>query len=130
MQAWLNERAGERGSVIDAFTRAMDDDLNVAGAIGAINIWINTIDEPTSDDAALMRTFDDVLGVLSLGAAEAPESDEGEDAYIDDLVRRRTEARAAKDWAEADKIRDELSELNIEVTDTPEGPTWARKVGL
>ncbi len=131
-QGEASDDAGTRNdAVAQKFADAMDDDVNVAGAIGAINSWINGVESPSQADAALMRVFDGVLGVLGLeGAGPAPDADSDADAYINDLVRRRQEARASKDWGEADKIRDELNELNIEVTDTPEGPKWARKVGL
>ena len=56
---------------------------------------------------------------------------EGIDATLDVLVRaelqRRAEARAAKDWATADAVRDRLAEAGIEVTDTPDGAQWALK---
>ena len=45
-----------------------------------------------------------------------------------DLLVARTEAKANKDWAKADEIRAQLTEMGIEVEDTPEGPRW-RKVG-
>ena len=45
---------------------------------------------------------------------------------IDALVARRTEAKKAKNWAEADAIRDQLKAMGIEVTDTPQGPVWKR----
>ena len=48
-------------------------------------------------------------------------------ARIDDLVARRSEARAAKDWPAADQIRDELAALNVEVMDGPSGATWRLK---
>ena len=83
----------------------------IGGALGALNSWINRTPDPSQADAALMDEFDKVLGVLDL-TAEAPASEASdEDAYIDDLVRRRTEARASKDWGEADRIRDELAAL-------------------
>lgn len=115
-----------------AFAGAMSDDLNVAGAIGAINTWMNRAARPTRADAALMGRFDDVLGVLSLRPAAAGGGGQRseEDARIDDLVRRRTEARKTKNWAEADRIRDELNRLNIAVEDTPAGPKWSRKAVL
>ena len=113
-----------------AFTEAMNDDLNIAGAMGAINTWINRTPEPTRADAALMEEIDGVLGVLSLSDVAADPADASEDAHIDDLVRRRTEARASKDWPEADRIRDELAALNVVVEDTAEGPKWSRKATL
>ena len=115
-----------------AFTDAMNDDLNIGGALGALNSWINRTPDPTRADAALINEIDAVLSVLDLDAAPAPPSPHAseEDARIADLVRRRTEARAAKDWAEADRIRDELASLNVVVEDTPQGPKWSRRASL
>ncbi len=128
------ETSGEQGTrdeaAARAFADAMNDDLNVAGAIGAMNSWIGRTPAPSRADAALLRELDGVLGVIGLPDAKQAAAPTDEDARIDDLVRRRTEARAAKDWAEADRIRDELNTLRVEVTDTPDGPTWSRKVSL
>jgi len=117
-----------------AFSASLDDDLNVAGAIGAINTWINRVSQPTVEDAKLMGLFDDVLGVLHRSGVECVDREGGphgeEDRGIDDLVKRRQQARNDKNFAEADRLRAELDAMNIEVTDTPEGSTWSRKVGL
>lgn len=124
------EASSEQGSAdaqaVDDFAHAMDDDLNTAGAIGAINSFIKRTSEPSRSDASLMHAFDAVLGVLDLEQADAGvDIDAEQRARIDALVTARTEARAAKDWGRADQIRDELNELKVVVTDTPDGPTWA-----
>jgi cysteinyl-tRNA synthetase len=114
-----------------AFAAAMNDDLNVAAAIAAVNTWINKVERPTPDDVALMRTFDGVLGVLARRGAQASDAAPTEEsARIDALVAARTTARATKNWPEADRIRKELDVLGVVVTDSPSGPTWAKKVGL
>ena len=56
---------------------------------------------------------------------DAPANEE--DAEIDALVAQRTQARKDKNWAEADRIRDELNARGIVLTDTPEGVKWSRK---
>jgi cysteinyl-tRNA synthetase len=122
--------AGARDEAVErAFADAMNDDLNIAGAIGVINSWLNGVKAPGAAEAAMMRGFDEAIGVLSLKRSAAAGPAEG-DAHIDDLVRRRTEARATKNWAEADKIRDELNRLQIVVEDTAQGPKWSRRAGL
>jgi len=69
-----------------------------------------------------MHEFDRVFDVLG-GAAEAAG---GDDAEIDALVAERDAARAAKDFARADAIRDELTERGIELLDGAEGTRWRR----
>ena len=123
-------RDAARAEAQSAFAGAMDDDLNVSGAIGSINAWINRVESPSRADAEALRRMDETLGVLSRGAATPARGGGEEDREIDDLVRRRTEARASKNWAEADRIRQELARLNVEVTDTPQGAKWSRRIGL
>ena len=53
-------------------------------------------------------------------------SDDPEAAEIDALVKERTEAKKAKDFARADAIRDQLTQRGITIIDTPSGPTWKR----
>jgi cysteinyl-tRNA synthetase len=128
---------GELGlEVVDEFSRdfrgALGDDLNTARALGALHTLlrqVNTaldgggISEPVREalDRAWQET-DRVLGIFP-SAEEKP----GEDAEIQQLVEDRTAARAAKDWARADEIRDRLTELGIVVEDTPHGAVWHRK---
>ena len=67
-----------------------------------------------------------VLGLqLSLDSATTSSGD-GDDAQIEALVAARTDAKANKDFAEADRIRDELAAMGITVEDTPTGPIWYR----
>ena len=104
------------------FARAMNDDLNVAGAIGVVSSWVNATADPTRADAALMREIDAAMRVLELERAPPTDAhDAVEDAEIDRLVEARREARRNKDFAEADRIRDELDAMGILVEDTPEG---------
>ena len=63
---------------------------------------------------------------LSVGPDGLGSGGDGSDPEIDALVSARTEARANKDFAEADRIRDELTARGIVVEDTPNGPVWHR----
>jgi cysteinyl-tRNA synthetase len=120
-----------RDGVAAAFAGAMDDDLNTAGAIGAVNSWIGGVASPTRADAALLRGFDGVFGTLGLAVAEpACARDDALASRVESLIGRRTAARAARDWAGADAVRDELAALGVEIKDGPEGTTWARKASL
>ena len=70
----------------------------------------------------MRRQANEVLAVIQTESADA-----GEDAEIDALVQARLDARAAKDWAESDRIRDELAARDIVIQDTAEGTIWRRK---
>jgi len=108
------------------FREALADDLNAPRALAVV--WDVARSEGLSDADRrdLLRRFEPVLG-LRLGepleeAAEAWE----EDPRIDGLLAERQAARAAKDWARADRIRDTLTAEGIEIVDTPDGPRWRR----
>jgi cysteinyl-tRNA synthetase len=105
------------------FNRAMNTDLNVPEALGALFDMVHTGNRAMDADALegdagavleLLADFDKVLGVLASESEEA-------DAEVLALVEARTAARQAKDWAESDRIRDELKARGWEVRDTPDG---------
>ena len=116
---------------------AMADDLNTpialaAGLRGAGAILKAHRDAPLSGasaraaDAYLDR-IDALLGIVHAQVpADAAEAADDLAAQVEPLVVQRTAARAAKDWARADAIRDELAALGVEVVDTPAGPEWRR----
>ena len=102
----------------DAFFDALADDFNTARALPALYEWIgaaNKLPEGTGDGH-----LREMLGVLGLESLLEADTGPPPDAVA--LAGRRDEARAAKDWAEADRLRDELRELGWEVRDGPQGP--------
>ena len=106
----------------DAFFDALADDFNTAKALPALYEWIgaaNKLPEGTGDGH--LREMLGVLGLESLLSEE-----EGPPAEAVELAERRGAARAAKDWAEADRLRDELREMGWEVRDGPQGPELVR----
>ena len=114
--------------VLDAVAAALHDDLNIAGALGELNKWINATPEPDADDAAAMRTIDGVLGLLGLARAEATSTAIGvflpgvePDETIESLLAERAAARTAKDFARSDAIRDELAGMGLAIKDVAGG---------
>ena len=118
------------------FREALDDDLNVPGALGAVfevlaetNPLIETGRFHTTDrDHVLefLRDTDRVLGLLTVTLAEATCPQTGDDAKIESLVAARTAARALHNWFRADEIRDHLAAEGIIIEDTPQGTVWRR----
>jgi cysteinyl-tRNA synthetase len=102
----------------DAFFASLRNDFNTAEALASLYGWIreaNRSTEPVGD--AHLREMLDVLGLVGLLAAE-----EGAPEEAKRLAAQREEARASKDWAEADRLRDELRAMGWEVRDGPDGP--------
>ncbi len=109
------------------FAAAMNDDLNIAGALGALNAWTNTIASPTRADADVMRLVDGVLGVLALERAAAQHTEIGvfigvePSAEVEGLLAARRDARKAKDFARADAIRADLAARGLAIKDVAGG---------
>lgn len=114
------------------FDREMSDDFNTADALAVVfdgvkelNRYLEQPDVVPALLAAWKQLFidwDDVLGILPFAAAPADEDEE-----IRALIEERQKARARKDWATSDRIRDELNRRGIVVEDTPQGVRWYRK---
>lgn len=135
-----SEAAGEKDSeviaAIDAkkakFIEAMEDDLNTGEALGAIFELVREINSNVNDGVqskALVEyaitVFDELTGVLGLLYNRKAESSLDEE--IEALIAARNEARKNKNWAEADRIRDELKAQGIVLEDTPQGVKWHRE---
>ena len=109
----------------EQFAAAMDDDMNISGALASIFDAVHAgnksmLDAPLSPPQAkavvtLWAELDAVLGLL------IPQEEEVS-TEVNELLKARTDAREAKDWAESDRIRDALAALGWTVKDTPEGP--------
>jgi cysteinyl-tRNA synthetase len=112
----------------DAFWGFLADDLNSPRALSVVSTVARDPELTAADRWSLLADFDRALG-FGLADATDPEEagDESADPRIAGLLAERTAARAAKDWAEADRIRDVLAAEGLEVVDTPDGPKARRK---
>lgn len=127
------ENAAEVKAQLDSrreqFCRAMDDDLNTADGIAAVfelvrDINVSVLASDSKDLIAYAaKLFDELTGVLGLVYNRKTDS---LDSEIEALIAERQAARKAKNWAEADRIRDELKAQGIVLEDTPQGVKWHR----
>ena len=117
---------GKTRGYLDSFYEAMFNDLKAPQALGVL--WSMLRDPSLADDQKLAAVLDmdSILG-LSLDRVEAVQ-DEGAvaDSEALELLARRSEAKKAKDWAQADEIRDRLYRMGYKVVDTPSGPQLER----
>ena len=109
------------------FREALDNDLNTSLAVTALYDVLKA-DTNDATKRALIADFDQVLGLDLIAKAEALSApSEDEDAeQIEQMLALRTQAKKEKNWAEADRIRDELKAKGIIIEDTPQGPKWHR----
>ena len=113
------------------FCEVMDDDLNTADAVAVIfelvreiNAAVSPASNPTKALAkACSMIFDELSDVIGLPVSKA---DNDLDAEIEKLIEERQAARKTKNFAEADRIRDELKAKGIILEDTPQGVKWKR----
>lgn len=131
------EHDGDK-AIIDGFNKyreqfiaAMDDDLNTADAIASIFELVRDINTnvvgKTPSKALVEGTiamFDELTGVLGLVYNRKTET---LDSDVEALIEARTNARKEKNWAEADRIRDQLKEMGIVLEDTAQGVKWHRE---
>lgn len=123
--------------VPDDFAAAMDDDLGVPAALAVVHETVTRGNEALaggdSDQTVillgLVRRMCDILGFDPLAeswrdTADAP-ADQALDSIVTALLARRSEARAARDFATADRIRDDLLAAGLAIEDAPAGSTWS-----
>ena len=136
-------RAGtpEPSTWSEAFEQALDDDFAVPKALAEIHNTVRAGNsalvagetEKATELAAQVRAMASVLGVdpgawdNDAAGGAADQAHHALDTLVQAELARRTEARANKDWAVADEVRDRLAAAGIEVTDTADGPTWQIK---
>lgn len=114
-------------SYLDKFTEAMDDDFNTADGISVIFELVRDINIHVSENSSLdlveeaLNILMELSGVIGILRKEKEDvSDE-----IESLIEQRQEARKNRDFATADKIRDQLKDMGIVLEDTPQGVKWS-----
>ena len=133
------ETAGEKDAEViaaidakkDKFIEAMEDDLNTGEALGAVFELVREINSNVNDGVQskalveyAIKIFDELMEVL--GLLYNRNAEKNLDDEIEALIQARNDARKAKNWAEADRIRDELKAQGIVLEDTPQGVKWHR----
>jgi len=121
------------------FEQALNDDFNTPIAIAVLFDLARDINRAKTEHqdqqhalASLLRYLGGIIGLLQSEAESFLKSEAGRgtglsDAAIDELIEQRLQARASKDWANADRIRDELEAAGIVIEDGPEGTRWRRR---
>jgi cysteinyl-tRNA synthetase len=127
-----NERA--EAIVPEGILAALCDDLNTPKALAELAMLARQANKAESFEdrkraKAELLGAGQILGILGQEPSAwlsrgGDDSDEDATAQIDALVHARLQARGAKDWAEADRLRGELAARGVEVTDSKDGPTW------
>ena len=124
----LNELEGYKKE----FETAMDDDFNTADAITAIYELVRFANVNAKGKGSkefcqkVLSMFDLLTGVLGIIYGEDKVENDQDVALIEELIAKRADAKKNKDFAQADKIRDELSAMGITIKDTREGVQWFR----
>ena len=112
------------------FWKALDDDLNIAGALAALFGFIGKINAPLTSGIVnkkealkiltALENINSVLGIMDFDVKIVHRE-------IEELINKRNDARKARNWAKADSCRDQLAELGVDLLDTPQGVIWRFK---
>ena len=120
---------------VESFKTAMDDDFNTPGALAVLFEMAREINKLKTEDAekanglaVRLKELAGVLGLLEQDPEAFLQGDANNDevAEIEALIKQRNEAKAAKNWAVADEVRDKLKAMNIVLEDTSNGATWRK----
>ena len=130
LDAWFAAIDGvaEPSEIPASVIEALEDDINTPKAIAALHALRTKAVAGDSEAAGSLLAGANLLGILQYSAADWREfrtpTGDVDETKIEDLIVQRTEARASKDWAEADSIRDTLADMGIAIMDGPDGTSW------
>ena len=114
------------------FFKAMDDDFNTPEGLAVLFDLVRELNRVRAEDeqkalplAALLVKLGGILGILT-GDAESflKSGSDLDEAWIEEMIQKRADAKKARDFAECDRIRDELAAQGISLQDGPQGTTW------
>ena len=119
--------------IADEFAKAMNDDLAVPQALAFISESMRVGNSSADDKKIIAKAAGEIRGALSILGCDPLDSvfavSKSNDAAMDGLIKlaleQREAARARKDFAGADAIRDQIASLGVVVEDTPNGPRWS-----
>ena len=125
-----NELMAKVKAVREGFDAAMDDDMNTANAIGQLfelvreaNAGLNE-NSPKAVIQAVLDTMDELTGVLGILRRKTDEKDD----EVEKLLAQRAEARASKNWAESDRLRDLIISMGYTLKDTKQGQQITKNI--
>ncbi|GGD15754.1 cysteine--tRNA ligase [Pyruvatibacter mobilis] len=108
---------------------ALLDDFNTPQALAVMHGLYSEAQKGSEDAARALKASGQLLGLFGQSAEEwaawRPQSSAIDDAHVENMIAARNAARKAKDFAEADRLRDELTAMGVEIKDGPEGTTWS-----
>lgn len=115
------------------FDAAMNDDFNTAGALAVLFDLVKALNKAREQEtadvtrlASVLRHLGGLLGILQGDAEGFLQGGDVDAAKVEALIERRLTARANKDWAAADQVRDELTAMGVVLEDTAEGTIWRK----
>ena len=124
--------AAEGTDFEEDFFRVMDDDFNTPQALAVLFELVRKLNNVRAEDetvalplAALLRKLGGILGILQRDAEAFLQSgSDVDEAWIEEMIQKRKDAKKARDFAESDRIRDELAAQGVILQDSREGTTW------
>lgn len=117
-------------AALEQFTTVMDDDFNVQNGLTVVYGMLRHINQEITkaqvDKEQLTRFVTEFKKIMLIFGIEFKDQDTHLDAQVADLLRQRDAARAEKNFAKSDEIREQLKEMSIVIEDTPQGTRWKR----